>query len=187
MTKNMIYYILIGGILIAGIIFSMRFNKKPKKEINNQENIYSDLRKMAFSTTAEQLELIEIDNDKVYGLVTEMFMNKGTATIVGFLSGDASIYLSSGGGFIGGGNHEDVNSKVKEIIDQIQKYKSKSIKIENADLPKQNEINFNFLTKNGIYQINGNMNEIMSEKSEFTELYKEVDKIMTLIRIKSER
>lgn len=185
MTKSMIYYILISAILVVGIILFKSFKKKEK--IDNKENMYPELRKIAFSATAEQLELSQIDNDKVYGLITEMFMNNGTATVVGFLSGDASIYLSSGGGFIGGGNHEDVNLKVKEIIDKIQKFKEKSINIENADLPEKNMINFNFLTKNGVYQISENKNEIMSENSEFTELYKEVDKIMTLIRIKSER
>jgi len=187
MTKTMIYYILIGGILILGIILFMSFKKKRNPENKSQENIYSDLRKMAFSTTTEQLELTDLSDDKVFGLITEMAMHPGTSTIVGYLSGDASIYLSTGGGFIGGGSHEDINLKVREIIDQIQKFSKKAHKIEIAELPKENEINFNFLTKKGVYQIKVNIKEIMNEKSEYTDLYKEVDKIMTLIRIKSER
>ncbi len=187
MTKTMIYYILIGGILILGVILFMSFKKKEKLENSSQENIYLDLRKMAFSTTTEQLELTDLSNDKVFGLITEMYMNPGTSTIVAYLSGDASIYLSTGGGFIGGGNHEDVNKKVREIIDQIDKFKINAEKIENAELPKANEVYFNFLTKNGVYQIKENINDIMNEKSDYTELFNEVNKIMTLIRIKSER
>ena len=183
-------FITIGLIIIFGVFLYIKrggnkISKTPEKTEQERKEFYEDMRKMALTVTSEQLEINEIENDKVYGLVTEMAMNNGTATIVAFLTGDASIYLSSGGGFIGGGAHEDVNKKIKEIVENIQKFKQDAIKVNKVELPKSNEVKFNFLTKNGLYQINAKNDELMSEKSKYTELYKEVDKIMTLIRIKS--
>ncbi len=187
----MIVYITLGTALIFGIIFYLSQNYfKSRTEVANQQpdpKQYGELRNMALTVTAEQLELKNISDDKVYGIVTDMAMDNGTATIVAFLSGDASIYLSSGGGFIGGGTHSDINGKVKLIVDNIHKYKTKAHKITLAALPNQDEINFNFLTQKGLYQIIESKDKIMSEDSEYAELYKEIDKIITLIRLKSEQ
>jgi len=193
MKNQNMTYILIGIILIIGVFFYLRNSNNGKSETpqktekteQEKKEFYENMRNMALTVTAEQLGINEIENDNVYGLVTEMGMDIGTATVVAFLTGDASIYLSSGGGFIGGGSHQDVNEKIKVIIEKIQKFKQDAVKVENAELPKSDEIKFNFLTKNGLYQITAKNDEIMSEKSKFSELYKEVDEIMTLIRIKS--
>ena len=173
-------YILIGIILIIRVFFYLKNSNneksktphKTEKTEQEKKEFYENMRNMALTVTAEQLGINEIENDKVYGLVTEMGMDIGTATVAAFLTGDASIYLSSGGGFIGGGSHQDVNEKIKVIVEKIQKFKQDAVKIKNAELPKSDEIRFNFLTKNGLYQINAKNDEIMSEKSKFTELYK---------------
>ena len=188
-NENMTYIIIAIILIIAVFLYAKSRNsqtpKVAEKTEKERKEFYGDMRNMALTATTEQLGINEIENDKVYGLITEMDMNNGTATVVAFLTGDASIYLSSGGGFIGGGAHQDVNEKIKIIIQNIQKFKKDAIKVDHVELPKSNEVKFNFLTKNGIYQINAMNDEIMSGKSEHTDLYKEVDKIMTLIRIKS--
>lgn len=163
----------------------IEMNSKQQTENQIQPNQYEELRKLALSTTAEQLGLSEIDDGKVYGIVSDLGMENGTATIVAFLTGDTSIYLSSGGGYIGAGNHKKVNKEIKRIVDQIQKFKREAKKIKNADLPSQNEVTFNFLTKNGLYQIKTNYEDLESQNSDYKVLFKEINKIISLIREKS--
>ena len=58
----------------------------------NQEAIYNGLRDLALKSSPLDLNL-KLDDDK---------NPKGTATLISFVSGDASVYFSNGGGLLGG-------------------------------------------------------------------------------------
>tara|TARA_R110002126_G_scaffold290629_2_gene448047 strand:+ start:742 stop:1320 length:579 start_codon:yes stop_codon:yes gene_type:complete len=190
MTK----YIIIGIIAIVtiGILIGCS-NKKEKPKAEKKEltekspekNPFMDMRNMAFTAKAEQIGLENIADDKVYGLITEMSMNPGTASVISFLTGDTSLYLSSGGGFIGAGQHEKVRKIVAEKIEEFQIYLSKAEKIEEPELPKEGMVNFNFLTKNGIYSLTENTTDLENGKSEFSKLFEGVNEIITQIRLNS--
>ncbi|MFD2517596.1 hypothetical protein [Salinimicrobium flavum] len=187
-------YIIIGIVAIIAIGFfisrTVKTNKASAEQVQlpgktPQQNPYMEMRNMAFSTKAEQLGLPNIADDKVYGLITEMAMNPGSATVISFLTGDTSLYLSSGGGFIGAGQHEEVRQMLAQKVDRFQNYLSKARKIDEPSLPEEGTVNFNFLTKNGIYSVTQNMTDLESGKSEFSDLFKEVNEIITQIRLKS--
>tara|TARA_R110002073_G_scaffold14554_2_gene59371 strand:+ start:57274 stop:57846 length:573 start_codon:yes stop_codon:yes gene_type:complete len=188
-------YILIAVILIAGITLFMKSSNKGKTEIVKQnsteyqtdQNPFTDMRNMAFSATSEQLGLEGIKKNAVYGIISEMDMNGATVTVVTFITGDTSLYLSSGGGFIGAGQHKSVQKVVKEYVGNGQKYIEKATKIEKADLPKKGMTNFNFLTENGIYSISKSLSELESGKSEFSNLFIELNEVISQIRLKSEQ
>jgi hypothetical protein len=154
-------------------------------EKQTEQNPYSDMRNMAFSATSEQLGLSGMDKNDVYGIVSEMDMNGATATVVTFSNGDTSLYLSSGGGFIGAGQHESVQKVVKKYVENGQKYIAKATKIEKAELPESGMTNFNFLTENGIYSISKSLSELESGKSEFSNLFVELNEVISHIRMKS--
>ena len=190
----MIKYILIGiiALIAIGILISCTGKKKKSlsekgqpTENTTEQNPYMDMRQMAFSAKAEQIGLKNIANNKVYGLITEMAMNPGSASVISFLTGDTSLYLSSGGGFIGAGQHEEVREMVKKKVDGFQKYLSNAEKIDKPKLPESGKVNFNFLTKNGIYSVTENMADLESGKSELSTLFAEVNEIITQIRLKS--
>ena len=194
MLKNMTY-IAIAFFLLIGAFASIKYSNKADKKVSeiensdlissNQQDQYLELRNMALTANKDNLGLENIDDNKVFGIVTDMAMPNGTASVVAFLTGDTSLYLSSGGAYIGAGNHDDVNKKIREIVDNLQKYKKQASPIEKAELPTSDQIKFNLLTEDGIYQITANGDDIMKGNSEHINLYKEVDKIMTLIRLKS--
>ena len=166
MKKPMIY-IIIAVILIIGITLFMKYENKGKTktaeqnstEKQTEQNPYSDMRNMAFSATSEQLGLSGIDKNDVYGIVSEMDIN---------------------------GQHESVQKVVKKYVEKGQKYVEKATKIEKAKLPESGMTNFNFLTKNGIYSISKSLNELESGKSEFSNLFVELNEVISQIRMKSE-
>ena len=190
MTK--IIFLVIALIAIGALISWTGKTKKsvPKRsqqltEKPDHQNIYMEMRERAFSAKADELGLGEIPENKVYGLITEMGMNPGSASVIAFLSGDTSLYLSSGGGFIGAGQHEDVREIVIQKVDGFQKYLLKAQKIEVPKLPEKGKVNFNFLTKNGLYSVSENMADLESGQSELSGLFGEVNEIITQIRLKS--
>src|ERR1044072_2436959 len=68
--------------------------------------MYESLRAMALATSASDLGLDPAGADPfVYGVVMDMDVDGETATIVAFETGDTSLYLSTGGGTIGWGEH----------------------------------------------------------------------------------
>jgi hypothetical protein len=68
--------------------------------------IYSQMRRKALETP-----LPNVPRDAVHQVLMDWHVGKGTVTVVAGADGSASVYLSSGGGFIGG------SQKFREIRD----------------------------------------------------------------------
>ena len=141
---------------------------------------------MAIAVTAEQLGLNPIEKDKVYGIVSEMDMQGTILTVVAFMTGDTSVYMSSGAIIIGAGQHDSVKKVVIEYVKIGQSYLNKAVKIQEIDLPNRAMTNFNFLTENGAYRISQSSSELESGKSEFFNLFAGLNNVITEVRLKSE-
>lgn len=189
MKKAMLTYIIIGIFSIVGIGFLISCNNKQKKEIakkNAEQNLYIEMRKTALNITSEQLGLkIPKDSIKVYGIVSDLDMDGGTATVVTYLTGDCSIYLSSGGGFIGAGQHESVRKITKEFVENGHLISFKGKKFENPDLPTKGNANFYFLSNMGKTRITESMLKMENEESEFSKLFADLNIVINEIRLKS--
>ena len=191
MTQTLLFILVIG----IGLFYATKYSNKAKKDIaeyeqagkKTEQNHYAEMRKMAFSVTAVQLGLNPIAKDKVYGIVSEMDMEGTTVTVVTFLTGDTSVYMSSGAIIIGAGQHESVKKVVTKYVENGQKYLDKATKAKKTDLPKSGMTNFNFLTENGVYTISQSLSELESGKSEFSNLFAELNKVITEVRLKSEK
>ena len=189
MRKTMFTYIIIGIISIIGIGVLVSCKKNTNKETAEktaEQNPYMQMRKMALDVTAEQLGFkIPEDSIKVYGIVTDLDMDGGTATIVTYLTGDASIYLSSGGGFIGAGQHESVRKVTKKFVENGHLISFKGEKFENPDLPTKGNANFYFLSNMGKTRITESMSKMENGNSEYSKLFEELNIVMNEIRLKS--
>ncbi len=193
MKKRMTQTLLFILVVAIGLFYAIKYGNKAKKNIEKYEqataapeqNPYEELRNMAFSITPEQLGLEGIAKDNVYGIISDMDMGEWIATVITYASGDTSLYLSTGGGFIGAGQHESVQNVVKEFVKNGQGYLSKATKTEDTNLPKQGMVKFNFLTGNGVYSFSENLSELESGNSEFSKLFFELNEVITQIRLKS--
>ena len=159
-------YLIIGLIVFGGLaIYLTSCNNKQKskqdenyisktgdtvKVHNFEDNHYQGLRNMALGVTPEQLKItLPTDQTKIYGVVMDWDLGDGIATFISFSTGDASMYLSSGGGFIGGGQHENVSMAAKTFIDKAETYLDKAAKIDSTPLPDKNCVRFYFMTNKG--------------------------------------
>jgi hypothetical protein len=135
-------------------------------EVRPNENPYIGLREMAFKTKPEQLGL-SLNSEKtiVYGIVMDWDVRNGTASIISFLTGDASIYFSSGGGIIGGGTHENVKVIAKHFVEKGQQMLDKALKTEQTPLPEKNKVVFYLVTNRGIYSGHDEMENLSNQSS----------------------
>ena len=197
-------YIIIGIILAGGLIFYLTSCGNKSKANSNgtvteqdttkpkvhqtKENAFEGLRTMALSATPEQLQLsLPTDKTVVYGVIMDWGMDGATATIVSYQTGDASMYLSSGGGVIGGGQHQNVNSAAKQFVNLAQTYLDKATKTETTDLPSTDQVKFYLLTNKGKFVGQDNMKSFENNSSEWLKLFEEGNKVLTELRMTTEK
>ena len=90
---------------------------------------YLALREVAFSTKPEDVEVQPVaGQEQVYGVIVEYQSNDALITAVGFVSGDASVYRSTGGGDIGGRRDPVVADAARALVGLAQ--------VQLSDLPR---------------------------------------------------
>jgi hypothetical protein len=196
-------YTIIGFFLIGGFFFYLTSCGNKANAENNQsseqaktipkvhqtkDNAYEELRNMAFKATPEQLNIsLPKDNTIVYGVVMDWEMGGATASTVAYQTGDASLYLSTGGGVIGGGQHLSVNNASKKFISLAQTFLDKTTKTEKTDLPKAKEVKFYLLTNKGIYVGQELVQNFENSSSIWLKLFEEGNNVLTELRNISEK
>ncbi|MDR2010671.1 MAG: hypothetical protein LBQ22_09335 [Bacteroidales bacterium] len=181
------------GILIVGLLALVTIigvackgkskNETEVKKTKLDENPYQGLREQAISATPEQLQLQLENEEELYGIVMDWNMGDAIATVVSFKTGDASVYLSTGQGFIGGYAHETVVNSAKNFIVIGKRYLSKAKKTEKTEPMSKTGVNFYFLTKAGKFYIEEDFTLIENEKSEFLELFEAGNQVITEYRL----
>lgn len=190
-------YAVLGILLFGGLAFYLtscknksqgqtehRPDTTTRQKVDPNNNPYHDLRNLAFSATEEQIGVqLPSEQTKIYGVIMDWDLGEGTATLVAFLSGDASLYLSSGGGVIGGGGHENVKQAVFAFIDKAETYLNKTIKTETTPLPELDGVKFYFLTNKGKFVGQEIIQNFENESSDWLDLFEEGNKVISEIRI----
>jgi hypothetical protein len=196
-------YYLIGFLLIGESVFY--FSSCKSKQIKNNrissqtresdspiirkpiDSIYTDLRHLAFYAPGKQVRISSsADSNKVYGIIMDWDLGEGIATLISFEDGEASLYLSSGGGLIGGGQHENVKEAVLKFISLAQNYLNKTNRTDSIPLPNKGAINFYLLTSKGKFIAQENMSNIENETSNWLSFFEEGNKVITELRMVSD-
>lgn len=150
----------------------------------NPENPFERLRNKAFTTTPEQLGLsLNPFETAVYGIVMDWGVEGATATTVSFGTGDASLYLSSGGGVIGGGKHPNVSHAAKKFVEMAHSYLDKTSPNTAMGLPILDEVRFYLLTNKGVFEGMEIMENFENNTSIWLPLFVEGNKVLTELQL----
>ena len=85
-------------------------------------------------------------------LLMDWIVRNGTATVLAAADGTASVYLSSGGGFIGGGQRfPQIAEAAKRAVQLANGALPLSAKTVSYDLPKTGEVYFYLRTSEAVY------------------------------------
>lgn len=187
-----IIFALTGLVIIAAFVLYLmsrrdQRNGPPSSLMANvpdpPENPYQDLRNLALNVTPEQLELtIPPDETRVFGVVMDWSIDDATATFISFETGDASMYLSSGGGMIGGVGHKNIVDAAKAFVTKAQSYIDKAERVSTTPLPDRNYVRFYFLTNKGKFSAQENIQNFDNNTSPWLPLFEEGNKVITELR-----
>ncbi|RYD55666.1 MAG: hypothetical protein EOP56_15220 [Sphingobacteriales bacterium] len=151
------------------------------------DSFYLEMRSMALNTSADDLQLEYPSNSlQVYGVVMDINMGEGIGTLVAFLSGDASLYYSTGGAIIGGFEHPTVKAATKQFVSKVQTKARPATETDLTRLPESGEVTFYFLTGKGKRRLSEKLQNIEHGKTPVSDLFDAANEVITELRLISE-
>jgi hypothetical protein len=150
----------------------------------DKKNPYEDLRKMALEISRNKAGLPAPDNpNDCWGAIMDWGIEKGAVTVVAYSNGAASIYFSTGGGFIGGEQHSTVREAAKKMVTAAIECQQYGQPEKDRSLPAQDKIRFYFLTDAGVLAANDSVEALSTKKSPMGMLGDAVQNLITQYRL----
>jgi hypothetical protein len=145
-----------------------------------RDNPYLDLRALALSTTPETFHLKS--DAEVYGVVMDWNVGSGIVTVTSLLSGDASMYTSSGGGVIGGVGHKTVRDAAIAFVKSCSDYRKHFSNSADTSAVSEGSIKFFLLTGRGRLVAEEKLENFDNSSSPLLGLFIEANKVIARLR-----
>ncbi|HEU5401966.1 MAG TPA: hypothetical protein VFU86_11450 [Terriglobales bacterium] len=151
------------------------------------ETVYQGLRNMVLCGTRERFGLPPTSSPaEPWGAVMDWGVPSGTATVMALSDGSASIYLSGGGGYLGGQNQEPVRRAAQQAIEVAREYPPHMQKATDYILPVTGEIIFYLMTDSGVLTASEKEMELRKPEHPLAKLGNAMQNIVTQYRILEE-
>jgi len=158
-----------------------------KQEVVTPEpkNIYMGLREQALNLKREKIGLpTPTKPTQPWAALMDWGMGSGTATVVAIADGTASVYLSSGGGSIGGGqSHESIRNAAKKMVTVAAEFQPQMRATNFYPLPRSGEVIFYVLTDAGVFTATASEEELSSHRHPLSKLGDAAQEIVTQYRL----
>ena len=182
MTKITILVILIAVTILAVIM--LRKGNTGASSSKPDPEVYLGLRKQALEFTPETLGNVQtVGNHQIYGVFMEIGFPEAVVTLATFVTGDASLYFSNGGGVIGGGAHESVRKRVAQLSNKADQFVPLCRKTTEYPTPDRDQTIFYILTKEGVYTAEAVEDELGNQKSPLSPLFYAGQDVITELRL----
>jgi hypothetical protein len=172
---------------VAVLIYFFMRNRKKKKLVAEQsetpEKAYAALRNLALQVTPSQLKLAIPNKDLfIYGMVMDWNMGDVIVTLTAYITGACSMYLSTGGGFVKGGQNPDVAELAVEFVTAAKEYIDHAIPTETTSVPEANVVRFFFLTNHRMYGVDEQMANFDNNSSLLLPFFEKANEVISGMR-----
>lgn len=151
-----------------------------------ENDVYHRLRTRALNVTTAALGLEPDPKAPIHAVIMETGYPEVIATVACLRDGTVSLYLSTGGGVIGGGENESVRSACFEMLSITNKYAQDFIAacepVSTFPLPRQGEVFFYLITSDGAYQARCMEDALAEQRDPFSALFNNCHAVMTEVR-----
>jgi hypothetical protein len=145
---------------------------QPREQVAAAVDRYLALREVAFSTHPEDVEVqARPGEERVYGVIVEYQVEDALVTVVGFASGDASVYRSTGGGKIGGRGEPLVASAAWSLVKQAQVQLTDLPLVKAYPTPEPGHVRIYALTTAGLRGAEENRADIQDARDRLAPLF----------------
>src|SRR6266571_9189175 len=118
-------------------MFKRRKDRRGGDGDGDAREVFLGLRRQLLTLDPAELELSPSPGrPRVWALFMEMGLDTGTASLVAVADGTTSLYMSTGGGVIGGGEHQAVRRVSEAFLDTAEAHLDRLQAISKAPLPQ---------------------------------------------------
>ncbi len=107
----------------------------------------------------------------VFAIVMETGVAEGSYTLSSIADGSTSLYFSTGGGIIGGGEHKSVREASMYFLSGAEHFHSKAKAVTSFPKPKNGDVIFYFITFDGVKSYNALEVDLGNEKDDLSGLF----------------
>lgn len=118
-----------------------------------------------------------------WGVLMDWGVQQGTATVVAMSDGSASVYFSSGGGYIGGIGQEPIRRAAQKAVEAARGVELPSQPTTTYPLPGQHGVFFYFLTDAGVFVIVTSEQELNSSSHPLRKVGDAIQGVITEYRL----
>jgi hypothetical protein len=164
---------------LAKLLLQQRQNRKANPEV------YYGLRDQILHLKRDKIGLPAPQHDTdAWGVVMDWGVANGTATVVAIADGTASIYLSSGGGSIGGGQlHESLRQSALRAVSAAAEVQPEMRPVASYPLPGAGEVVFYVLTDVDVFSAGASEKELSGHRHRLSKLGDAMQEIITQYRV----
>jgi len=146
---------------------------------------YLGLRDQALNLKREKIGLPAYSKlTQPWAALMDWGLGSGTATVVAIADGTASVYLSSGGGSIGGGqSHESIRKAAQKMVAVAAEFQPQMRATNSHPLPQTGHVVFYVLTDAGVFTASASQEELSLHRHPFSKLGDAAQEIMTQYRL----
>ena len=142
---------------------------------------YLGLRNLALTKKAEPSS---VKPNEPLAVLMDLPTRTRTATIVAYADGTTSIYLSNGGGYLGGGQkYPAIREAAAKMLAAARVAQPKMQLTKEFPLPGQNEIAFYVVMDSGVYSARVPQDEFRKRTHPLAELYAASQEVITQCRL----
>jgi hypothetical protein len=149
--------LILAAVLIVAVTGVAAFlHKRSQSQFTSKPapfDVYQGLRNLTLKHERAEIGIPPMSRPtEPWGVLMDWGVEHGTATLVALSDGSASIYLSNGGGFLGGAeSHQSVRDVAKRTVAVAAEFQPQSRETRTYPLPARGEITFYLLTDSGIF------------------------------------
>jgi hypothetical protein len=162
----------------------------PKKDDEAREAAAAsrELRDKALKVTAEELSLAPTAAHlNVWGVLMELGYPQATATLAVFADGTSSLYISTGGGVIGAGEHKPVRDESEKFLFAAQGLLQHFEPAVETPYPEPKRVRFYIRTFETTLTAEADEQELGRNLHELGPLFRAGHAVITQMRLISER
>jgi hypothetical protein len=183
-------------LLVIGLWFSLRTRQnrnssKASQSAGSERSgapVYLGLRNLALQSPPAKIQGASTAKPgEPFSVLMDWGVSAGTATVAAYADGTASIYFSSGGGYLGGGqSHESIRNAARKTVEIAGEVKSLMHPTTTYPLPQRGQVTFYVRTDAGVLTATVSEDDLRSHRSPFYKLGDSAQTIITEYRLMKE-
>ena len=148
------------------------------------EKVYLGLRAQILSLDPAAAGLQQSERHQaVWGALMETGYPRGTATLVALADGTTSLYLSTGGGIIGGGFHQAVATATQSFLADLERHLPAFRPDPDAALPATGEVIIRALTYAGRLSAAASEDHLGHGRHQLSPVFHAAHRVITELRL----